>query len=507
MAREITHRTNPLVPAAFGHASFLVAKITDHCNIQCSYCHQAAPDTRGTKFMSVETVANALDLFFSQSAAHVLSFEYHGGEPLLAPDAYLRDTAALAREVASERGREIRLFMQTNLVGLNDRRIELLKEIDVHISFSLDGPPRVNDLMRQAGDRVVKSYRMLRAAGVEAGTICVIQPSNVERMREVVAFFDQEGIWSVKFNVMAEDGRAKDKNGLTAEKILAARRVILDYMIETRGKRMKDHALLEEMRRFAERAGAPSSQKFHGCTSLYCGAGRSLFSVSPDGTYFACDRIAEKPRWALGNVNEPFTAEAARKARELKGLFHHKDDWWDRCTYCDAKKICGFSCSAYYVDEVDTREIDCAVTKSTYALFLERQAEVLSLVREIDGPTGLIQIKRARSGAEKSAALRQLKNDVIYAESGADETLAANPIYALVRRGAERYLILKRERRMFEVDDLVAAAAAYNGQLEAETLVAVLARRFGFGAAERAVATFARLVPSAVEPAGVPSAG
>ena len=249
------------------------------------------------------------------------------------------------------------------------------------------------------------------------------------------------------------------------------------------------------MKRFVKENGAPSSFEYHGCESLYCQAGRSLYSVNPDGKFYACDRIAENPLWAMGNVNQPFALNNKDFALKKRRAFHHKDDWWARCEGCNAKKICEFSCSAYYVDQVDTRDIECEYTKKMWAYFLERKEDIFSFMKKGITTVFIDEKMPLEEQPEETWIIRDVAENAAYNKLSLIETLAANRHYQLFERGSQYYIYVFKRDKIFEVDELVAEVAKFNGVLAPQFISLVLNDKFPKGKLKQALEGLASSIP------------
>lgn len=478
----------------FAMANFLVLKLTDYCNLRCKYCHQDALNGRPV-LMPMETLKNAVRLILKPSVAPVVYVQFHGGEPLLCPDEYFREAVAFCKQELETPAREVQFCLQTNLTRVTPEKEALLRELKIAVSYSLDGPPSINDALRGGGRRIVLHWRRMKANGTQAGVICLIQPSNWDRMEEVLQFFHDEGMLNVRFNLMVPDGRGRDVATATTEKLFQAKKVILDHMLRTGGQSVVDSTLYNMMKRFVKANGAPASSEYHGCESFYCQAARSLFSVNPDGRFYACDRIAENPSWAMGNVNADFAEPEKEIATGKRRAFHHKDDWWARCEGCDAKKICEFSCSAYYVDKVDTREVECQYTKAMWAYFLERKEDILDFMRRETRPIFIDEKKPLVQQPEETWAIKDLAADAAYNHLSLVDTLASNERYQLLRRGEQHYIFVFERDKIFEVDALVAEIARFNGMLSPEVIERMLAGKFPRGTLRQTTENIRKLIP------------
>ena len=87
-----------------------------------------------------------------------LDLTFHGGEPLLAGQAWYTRNLPILRQ---RFGKRLKLSIQSNLWLLDDAMCDLFKEYGVSIGTSLDGPAHVNDQQRGAG------YFARTMAGIE----------------------------------------------------------------------------------------------------------------------------------------------------------------------------------------------------------------------------------------------------------------------------------------------------------------------------------------------------
>ncbi|MBI4403783.1 MAG: radical SAM protein [Deltaproteobacteria bacterium] len=461
----------------FAKANFLVLKLTDYCNLRCRYCHQDALNGEPV-LMPMETLRNAVKLILAPSIAPTVYVQFHGGEPLLCSDDFFREVVSWAKQALEKPNRNVKFCIQTNLTKLTAEREKVLCELGISISFSIDGPPEINDTMRGGSRLIIENYRRMRANGTEAGAICLIQPSNWDTIREVLQFFHDEKIWSVRFNVIAPDGRAKELVAANAEKIFQAKKTILDYMLETDGQSVVDASLYNAMRRFARTSGAPSSLQYHGCESLYCQAGRALYSVNPDGHFFCCDRIAEKPAWAMGNVNSPFGEDQRKQAKQKRSLFHSKDEGWAKCEACDARKICEFSCTAYYVDEIDTREAECTYTRKMWGYFLERKEAIFNFIKKGNRPIFIDDKKPISEQPEETWLIKDMAQDAFFNSLSATQVVVSNPHFQCLERAGQYYLYVHDRKKIFEVDEMVASIARFNRTVPASNIEDAMDKKF-----------------------------
>jgi radical SAM/SPASM domain FxsB family protein len=174
-----------------------ILKVAGRCNIDCDYCymynHADQSWKRRPKLLAVDVVELIARRIARHASAHALSevrVILHGGEPLLyGPERTSRLCAAIRGEVGEDTS--VRFAMQTNGTLLSRRWLPVLREHEITVSFSLDGPAVDNDLHRR--DRrggsthaaALRGVALLRDELPEAldGVLCVVDlRANPERV-------------------------------------------------------------------------------------------------------------------------------------------------------------------------------------------------------------------------------------------------------------------------------------------------------------------------------------
>ena len=169
-----------------------IFKATAFCNLNCTYCYifnLADTSFHGRpKVMPDDVVAASARRICEQAKRQGdtrINICFHGGEPLLAGRDWIRRTVECFRETGGEEVR-FNFSLQTNGIPLDMQWIQLLDELRIPISVSLDGPRHINDLARVnfAGrgsyDEVVRGLRLLldtpEGQRILGGVLCVVNP-------------------------------------------------------------------------------------------------------------------------------------------------------------------------------------------------------------------------------------------------------------------------------------------------------------------------------------------
>jgi uncharacterized protein len=180
--------SRPLVPLGQ-----VVLKVHSRCDLACDHCYvyEAADQSWHGRPMviSEEVTAQAGRRIAEHAAAHSLpavQVILHGGEPLLAGPARLRQIITTLR-TALDGVCDLDLRIHTNGVLLNERFCALFAEYQVKVGISIDGDQAANDRHRRYADgrssydQVIAAIGLLgssRFRDLYAGLLCTIDVAN-----------------------------------------------------------------------------------------------------------------------------------------------------------------------------------------------------------------------------------------------------------------------------------------------------------------------------------------
>ncbi len=132
-----------------------IIKLTAFCNLNCSYCYMFnSNDTtykEVPKAMHVDTAKKIVDEvydYMSHNNMRLFTLILHGGEPFLWD---LQHFIFLLDYVANKNnstGRLINIVIQTNGYKINKGLVSLLKQHQVPLGISIDGPREIHDRFR-----------------------------------------------------------------------------------------------------------------------------------------------------------------------------------------------------------------------------------------------------------------------------------------------------------------------------------------------------------------------
>ena len=348
--------------------SLVYIEVTNKCNLACKYCY-ALQRHEVAHVMSYETFQRIIDLVALHSKCTHISIIFHGGEPLLANSRFYEQCITYANTCLKKVNKTVDYGIQSNLLLLDDAMTQILKENNVIVSTSIDGPQNIHDQARAGWGKTIEHYHKLKAAGVQVNFISVCSHHNKNHIRELFQFAKGLGAHSLQLNIASSPERLYPSymySPMSAEDILHVFKDILACILEFG---IIEKKMEQKIRYFL----SPSAErvKLLRCDSPFCHAGVNMLVFTPDGTIHACSPAVPLTiigeNYSLGSINEPINIEQFQKTL---ALFHSKGDKYnEECSNCEASRICDFGCPAF--DRIDpiTAENHCIATKALFRLF------------------------------------------------------------------------------------------------------------------------------------------
>ncbi len=201
-------------PEGFGPLQLLVVQPTPYCNLDCDYCYLPNRDDRHR--LPLELLEAALDrVLESPYVAGDFTLLWHAGEPLTVPIAFYDAATACVRR-AEERwtGEPLTIHqsVQTNATLINEAWCDCFERNGIAVGVSMDGPAFLHDVHRRTRtglgthDATIRGIQHLRRRGIPFQVIAVITEESLGHADELFAFFVENGITDVAFNMEETEG-------------------------------------------------------------------------------------------------------------------------------------------------------------------------------------------------------------------------------------------------------------------------------------------------------------
>lgn len=277
--------------------------LTHACNLRCTYCYTGEKVAVG---MTAGTATAACDFCLKlarEKGCQHLEVVFFGGEPLI-QFPRLCEIVDRLREATQAEGLRVTFKMSTNGLLASEEVVEALRQREVFVSLSVDGPPEVHDLQRPAvggrdtAGRLAEVMRRLLDWNPHTAVNCVITPATASRADASVAWIFEQGF---RYVSTALDWGAD----WTRPDLLALGRAYTRlgdwYVQRTReGKRFYLSCFDEKIR---SRTHGPLEKQER------CIPGVRQFSIAPSGNLYPCVQFVKEdqdPRWVIGHVETGF---------------------------------------------------------------------------------------------------------------------------------------------------------------------------------------------------------
>lgn len=291
--------------------------LSDHCNLNCSYCYARERVERKHPILTYEEYKAIINDILEINPG--VTFTLTGGEPLLN-----KDCLAIAEYIKQRKGR---VFLLSNGLLINKDNIQRISELFDLVTLSIDGPnDEIHSLTRGHNfDRVIAATSLLDKHNVDYTLSMTVTKDNIDYIEEMATKFGNRLNYAPYFPI-SEESSSLDITGIEYYNALKSATGVrpLSYCESS-----LDNALVSQCHK--------------------CAIGDGEFSISATGDVYPCQLIHTDEFYA-GNIHEQNIKEIYYKSKAINDCAHLDVDTIKGCKDCPIKYICGGSCRAraYY---------------------------------------------------------------------------------------------------------------------------------------------------------------
>ncbi|MFW6226262.1 MAG: radical SAM protein [bacterium] len=374
----------------FQNTGQVIMKVTRGCNLRCSYCYVYDKNKYHGESMSINLYTEILTRWFSETKRgnlrtpndgikddrqDTLSLVLHGGEPLSVGKEKFMQYAKIAYQLARRYGKVVSLSTQTNGTLIDEDWMSIFRKYKIQPGISFDGFGESAE-ERNHKDGLLTILLKLLGAGITPGVLMILHKSNYKDIVQNLSILEAIGINSIKINRAVDVTSSCDSDyELTVDELLEAAEKICNFMWTHPD--FNEGVLFQQMVDFT---GQTSKGLYDGkdrnshCYTRYCGAGKAIVEVEPDGSTQFCGRNSKKSDIVTnGHVKAKDILEFQNIRRQWKFQKYKYDSVVNlKCNLCPAQAICDGGCMSFSLQKFGTPQIDpltCEYFKRLHKFF------------------------------------------------------------------------------------------------------------------------------------------
>lgn len=402
-------------PVAF---STMVKPIGSMCNLDCNYCYYLDKSELYDKHqptMNDQLLEEYVRQYIESNDVPLVTFVWHGGEPLIAGVEYYKKALELQKKYAD--GKQIENCLQTNGVLLDERWCGLFKENNFLIGVSIDGPRDIHDAYRvnKAGeptfDRVIRGIELMSRMGVEYNTLSVVNNLSEGRGAEVYRFMKSIGSRYMQFLPVVE--HVVDVEGSSRPLIvapgLAANSRLAPWSVSALGygnflNDVFDQWIINDVGTYFVQIFDAMLAQWYGAQPGLCAfaetCGDALI-VEHNGDVFSCDHFVY-PEHKLGNILSDDLRVLLKSTKQFNFGINKRNTLPDECLKCKYYFACKGECPKHRFEVSESGEYNMNTLCAGFKVFMRHidpyMRQMAALLSEQKPPAYVMPWARQRMG-------------------------------------------------------------------------------------------------------------
>ncbi|NFA43769.1 radical SAM protein [Clostridium botulinum] len=325
----------------------LIFKLTDNCNLGCTYCYRGSNKEKPKKIMSDEIIHATIEKYVNFKKEYGLDNQpirliWHGGEPLIAGIDKFKNILSIEKKFEEKAGVKFVNTVQTNGTLINDEWAQFFKKNNFLVGFSIDGPKHIQDIHRFNKNRessfesTIKGVNILKKYDIKINAVGVITNESASSVKEIYNFSKDAGIDTIDF---IPSFCYEDSMTLKSEKYTNFMLTALKMWKEDNYKPVKIRFLNDIFKRVVYRN---STKKLQVCCELTGSCGQN-FSIGLNGEVYPCECLTPIQEFELGNILDSNFSDFLNSERFNK-MKNSVNDIQKECYECDVLDLCRTGC-------------------------------------------------------------------------------------------------------------------------------------------------------------------
>ncbi len=401
-------------PTAF---STMVKPIGSLCNLDCHYCYYLDKENiygKKEPKMSEELLEEYIKQYIEANDIPVVTFAWHGGEPLLTGIDYYRKAVEFQNKYKGDK--QIENTLQTNGILVNSEWCEFWRENDFLIGISIDGPKSIHDAFRldKGGkptfDKVVASIEMMAKHSVKYNTLSTVNSLSEGRGADVYRFLKSIGSQYMQFlpvvEYVSQPQGSRRPNIVTPD---TEGSYLAEWSVSAKGfgqfmNDIFDIWVMSDVGRYYVQLFDVSLAQWVGAQPGLCAftetCGDALV-VEHNGDVYSCDHFVY-PEHKVGNITEGTLAEMIKSNKQFAFGINKRNTLPTQCIQCKYYFACRGECPKHRFDITESGEKGLNTLCAGYKLFFTHVDPYMKFMAEMlaqkQPPSMVMQFARQRMG-------------------------------------------------------------------------------------------------------------
>ena len=390
------------------------------CNLDCHYLDKAEIYGGYEPRMSLDMLETCIREYIAANDVPEVTFNWHGGEPLVMGLDFYRKAVELERKYAGDK--IIHNTLQTNGTLLNYDIASFFRDNDFLVGVSIDGPRDIHDKYRKdkggapTFDKVLRGIETLYRTGTQFNTMTTVNKASEGRGMEVYNFLKSVGSRYMQFMPVLE--HIKYPVGSNGKPRKGARPYIVEPSTEGAeiamwsvssmafGKFMCD--IFDYWVR--NDVGQYFVNQFDAALACWCGAqpGTCVYAetcggnsiIEHNGDVYCCDHFVY-PEYKLGNIAGTDLREMMNSPVQTKFGISKRNGLPKKCIRCRYAFACHGECPKHRFNRTESGETGLNALCDGYYKFYSHVEPYMEKMKEFlvekKAPANIIPWARARA--------------------------------------------------------------------------------------------------------------
>lgn len=348
-----------------------IINCTSACNLACRYCfegnwkhHSYNQDKIAMEFQQgmehfKKFISQIVEMNGSMNETEII---LHGGEPFLIKTSLYRQLF----EDVKKTGANVQFSVQTNGTIITDDIISLLKDFNIPVGISIDGPAACHDKYRVTkngggtSNTILRNIEKLRSHNIRVAALATFTNNNIDDILQVYKFFAEHGI-DFSFNPFF----LPDESNYTDMKL-----DIVDYsekLCRLFDEWISDNSSDITIMPFERILDLITSKDFSMkvCSCLE-DCSKSFVAIDTRGNIYPCNHFVGSEQFCYGNIGESNLSELIDSNTRFAQRWEYLKN--THCEGCEIQDFCHGGCPyhvfAAYGNDINHPDFTCQSQKA-----------------------------------------------------------------------------------------------------------------------------------------------